>query len=151
MSIAVIIASCTAACVTVAVVLVLMRHADKAPSKTHPWITRANIVLMWCAGAVFAASGLEGLLGRITSEVTGFVGAQYAPLIQTFIVIAALVVTAGTVVALTWAPDDQAAFTALCIPLLLGLVGGGALHEFYTFAVAPGQSVTAAISSWLAG
>jgi hypothetical protein len=151
MSIAAIIASCTAACITVAVAMLLMRHADKAPQKTHPWITRANILLMWFAGAVFAASGLEGLLGHLTSEATLFVGAEYAPLIQTFIIIAALVVTVGTIVALVWAPDDQAAFTALCIPLLLGLVSGGALHAFYALAVSPGQQVTAAITSWLAG
>jgi len=151
MSIAAIIASCTAACVTVTVAILLMRHCDKALQKAHPWITRLNIVLMWCAGAVFAASGLENLVSTLTSDVTGFVGAEYAPLISTFIVIAALIVTVGVVIALIWAPDDQAAFTALTVPLILGLVAGGALHSLYELAVSPGQSVTTAISAWLAG
>jgi hypothetical protein len=151
MSIVAIIASCAAACVTVAVVVLLMRHADKAPQKAHPWIRRLNIALMWCAGAVFAASGLENFIGGLTADATGFIGAAYAPLITTIIVIAALVITTGVIIALIWAPDDQAAFTALAVPLVLGLVAGGALHSLYLLAVSPGQSVTAAISAWLAG
>jgi hypothetical protein len=151
MSIAAIIASCVVACVTVAVAMLLMRHADKAPQKAHPWVGRVNIVLMWCAGAVFAASGLEDLARGLTGDITGWVGAQYSPLITTFIIIAALFLAVGTFVALVWAPDDQAAFTALAVPLVLGMVSGGVLHELYAATVSPGQAVTAALSAWLAG
>jgi hypothetical protein len=151
MSAAAIIASCVVACVTVAVAVLLMRHADKTPQKAHPWVGRIVIVLMWCAGAVFAASGLEGLVSDWTADVTGWVGAQYSPLITTFIIIAALFLAVGTFVALVWAPDDQAAYTALAVPLVLGLVGGGALHELYIATVSPGQAVASAVSAWLAG
>jgi hypothetical protein len=137
--------------VAVAVVLLLMRHLSHAPQKAHPWIRRFNIILMWAAGAVFAASGVEGLAVRVTGDVTGFIGGQYAPIINVAIVIGALFLVAGTLVALVWAPEDSAAFSALAVPLLLGLVAGGVLHGLYEATVAPGQQLAAAVNSWLAG
>jgi hypothetical protein len=145
------IASGVIGAVVVAVAILLLRHADKAPAKAHPWVRRFAIILMWAAGAVFAATGLESLLVRVIGDVTGFVGGQYQPIVHAAIVIGALFLVAGTLAALIWDPDDAAAFTAVAVPLVLGLVAGGVLHGLYDATVAPGQQLASAINSWLAG
>lgn len=151
MSIIAALASAAGGFITVAVAVLLMRHCDKAPGKAHPWIRRACIILMWLAGSVFAASGLESLLTRWTSDITGFIGGPYVEIINVGLIIGALVLLAGTIASLIWAPDDQAAITAVMVPLVLGLVAGGFLHEAYAVTVAPGEHITAALSIWLAG
>jgi hypothetical protein len=151
MSIAAAIASASVGAVTVAVAVLLMRHCDKTPAKAHSWIRRLDIILMWAAGAVFAASGLEGLLQAWTGDITGFIGGPYVQIINVGLVIGALVLLTGTIVALIWDPDDAAAFTALLVPLVLGLVAAGHLHAAYAVTVAPGEHITAAINHWLAG
>jgi hypothetical protein len=145
------VASAAIGIVAVAVAVLLMRHLGHAPGKAHPWIRRFNIVLMWAAGTVFAATGLEGVLSRVVGDITGFVGGQYQPIINVAIIIAALFLVAGTLVALVWAPEDSAAFTALAVPLVLGLVAGGVLHGIYAATVAPGEQLAAAVNAWLAG
>lgn len=151
MSIVSAVASGIIGAVTVAVAILLMRHAGRAPAKAHPWLGRFCIILMWAAGAVFAATGLEGLLQEWTGDVEGFLAGPFTPIVHAVIVIGALFLVAGTIVALIWAPDDQAAFTALMVPLILGLVAGGVLHELYAVTVEPGQQLAAAVNSWLAG
>jgi hypothetical protein len=145
------IAAGAIALVAVAVAVLVMRHTDKAPAKAHPWVKRFAIVLMWAAGAVFAAAGLEGAAQDVTGRVTAWIGGPYAPIIHVAIVIGALLIAVGTLVALIWAPDDQAAFTALAVPLVCGLVTGGVLHEIYAASVAPGTQLVAALNTWLAG
>jgi hypothetical protein len=145
------IASGVIGAVAVAVAILLLRHADKFPAKAHPWARRFAIIIMWAAGAVFAATGLESVLVRVIVAVTGFIGGQYQPIIHAGIIIGALFLVVGTLAALIWDPDDAAAFTAIAVPLVLGLVAGGALHGLYAATVEPGQQLASAINSWLAG
>jgi len=140
-----------AAIVTIAVAVILMRHLNRAPSKAHPWLRRLAIILMYAAGSVIAASGAASFLSGMAGTAAAWAGGQWAPLITTGVVIAALVLFTGTAVAFIWAPDDHAAVTALFVPLALGLVSGGVLHELYVATTIPGQQVAAALHAWLAG
>lgn len=137
--------------IAIAVAVVLMRHLDKAPSRAHPWLRRFNIVLMYSGGSAIAVSGVTSLLSGLVGDAAAWVGGQWAPLITTAVVIAALVLFTGTVVALIWVPDDAAAMTAIFVPLVLGLVAGGVLHQLYVTTTAPGQELAAALHAWLAG
>lgn len=140
-----------AAIVTIAAAVLLMRHLDRAPSKAHPWLRRLCILMMYAAGSVIAVSGATSALSGLTAAAAGWIGGQWAPLITTGVVIAALVLFVGTAVAFIWAPDDHAAFTALALPLVLGLVGGGVLHALYVTTTAPAQQFAYALHAWLAG
>ncbi len=145
------IASSVIGIITIAVAMVISKHMSHLPSMTHPWLGRLNIILMYCGGSVLAAAGLGSVAARAVGWATTTVGGQYAGLINAAVVILALFMLAGTVVALIWAPSPSAALTAIVVPIVLAMVAGGFIHQVYVATTIPGQALAASVSAWLAG
>lgn len=145
------LAASAAGIVAIAVAMVVSMHYTHLPSGLHPWIARLIIVIMYCGGSVIVAAGLGSVVSGLIADAVDLIGGQYAGLINVGIIIFALVMLVGLVAELIWAPSTDVAITAACIPLLLSLVAGGFIHQFYLDTTAPGQQIAAQIMAWVAG
>lgn len=142
------------ALVTAGVCWLLLRHLHHLPSKSHPWLHRAAIVGMYCAGVAFVLTIAGGWILDHLRGALGIVGASTAPhsgLGWALITIGALALIAALLVAVIWEPDPRYAYIALAAPLLLALAPAGAAHQAYAATAAPATSLVQNVATWAGG
>lgn len=142
------------ALITFGLCWLLLRYLNHLPSATHPWLHRAAIIGMYCAGAVFVLTPLgQWILGR-AQWALGLVGASTAPdtgLGWALVTLGALALAAAVFAALVWAPNPSYAYIALITPLVLALAPGGFAHQIYTVTAAPAQALAVHVATWAGG
>ena len=140
--------------ITVGVCWLLLRHLNHLPSGTHPWLHRAAIIGMYCAGSVFVVTTAgQWILGK-AQDVLGLVGASTAPhsgLGWALVTIGALAMAAAVFVALVWTPNASYAYFALATPLVLALAPAGFAHHIYDITAVPAQQLVESIANWAGG
>jgi len=142
------------AVITAGLCWLLLRHLNHLPSGTHPWLYRAAIIGMYCAGAVFVLTPAGQWLLGIARRALGMAGASTAPgsgLGWALVTLGALALAAAVAVALVWTPDGQYAYVALATPLVLALAPGGFAHQIYIVTSAPAQSLVTQLATWAGG
>ena len=142
------------AVITAGLCWLLLRHLSHLPSATHPWLHRAVIIGMYCAGLVFTLTAAGQWILAKCREVLGLVGASTAPssgLGWALVTLGALTLAAAVFVALVWSPNPQYAYIALVAPLVLALATGGFAHQIYAATAAPAQQLVASIAHWAGG
>jgi hypothetical protein len=137
--------------VVIALALIISAHYHHAPSMTHPWIERLVIVLMYAGGSTLAVTQLGAWSDDAIRLVAGWFGGLDAGIPRTALVVTALFLIAGTVIALIFAPSTATGIVAAMIPLVLSLVAGGALHQLYVSTSVPAQAFAANLNAWIAG
>jgi hypothetical protein len=142
------------AVITAGLCWLLLRHLDHLPSATHPWLHRAAIIGMYCAGAVFVFTPAGRWLLSLGQRALGVAGASTAPgsgLGWALVTLAALSLAAAVFVALVWTPDPRYAYVALATPLVLALAPGGFAHQIYVVTAAPAQQLVTTVATWAGG
>jgi len=139
--------------ITAGLCWLLMRHLHHAPAMTHPWLHRALITGMYCAGAVAVVTPAGAWLVRLIQRVLGFAGgtAPGTGLGWALVTVAALTLAAAVFVALVWVPDVSVAYVALAAPLILALAPGGFAHRLYEVTAGPAQSLVTHLATWAGG
>ncbi len=142
-----------AALITAGLCWLLIRHLHHLPPMTHPWLHRALIIGMYCAGAVAVVTAAGQWVLRLIQRALGLIGgtspgsgAGWA-----LITIAALALAAAVFTALVWAPDISAAWVALATPLVLALAPAGFAHHLYAVTAAPAQQLVSQLATWAGG
>lgn len=142
------------AVITAGLCWLLLRHLSHLPSATHPWLHRAVIIGMYCAGAVFVFTPAGQWLLHLCQRALGLVGASTAPgsgLGWALVTLGALALAAAVAVALIWTPNGQYAYVALATPLVLALAPGGFAHQIYVVTAAPAQQLVTSLATWAGG
>lgn len=131
----------------------LMRHLHHLPKMTHPWLHRALIVGMWCAGAVAVVTPAGQWALHLIQRVLGYAGgtAPGSGAGWALITIAALFLAAAVFVALVWVPDVSVAWVALVAPLVLALAPGGFAHHLYDVTAVPATQLVNQLATWAGG
>lgn len=140
-----------AGAVVIAVAMVTDRHLGRIPLVGRAIIDRLVIVLMYAGGAAIAVTKAGSWIDDIVRLATGWLGGLNAPIPRTALVIVALFLLAAVAVSLIWEPGEATGIVAAVLPLALGLVAGGFIHQVYLATVVPGQALASAISSWVGG
>jgi hypothetical protein len=141
------------AVITAGVCWLLLRHLNHLPSGTHPWLHRAVIIGMYCAGAVFVITPGGQWILRTCQAAVGLIGstAPGSGLGWALATLGALALAAAVFVALVWAPNGQYAYVALVTPLALALAPAGFAHHIYDITAVPAQQLVAQIAAWAGG
>ena len=137
--------------IAIAVAILVDRHYRNLPGVLHSWIERAMILLMYAGGSAIAVTQLGQWVRDAASWVTGLFGGTGSGLAHIALVISALFMLLALIVAIIWAPTGVTAMTAALMPLILSLVGGGFLYEFYATTSAPAQALASSLASWIGG
>jgi hypothetical protein len=137
--------------IVAAVTWIMLGHYHRLPSGAHPWICRALIAVMFCAGVALAISPLGTWLTSVVTSVSGWFGGIGSGLGHVLIVVSAWSLLATAIVAMVWQPNDQVATMALFLPWILSLVPSGVLAHLYASVTVPAQAAAQALSSWLGG
>lgn len=142
-----------AALITAGLCWLLMRHLGHLPKMTHPWLHRALIAGMYCAGAVSVVTVAGQWLLHLIQRLGGYAGgtspgsgAGWA-----LVTIAALGLAAAVFVALVWEPDVSVAWVAAVTPLMLALAPAGFAHHLYDITAAPAQQLVSQLATWAGG
>ena len=138
--------------VAIAVAMIIGMHYHRLPRMAHPWIERFVIVLMYAGGSAIAVTparhmgpGSRGDRGRMVRRPErghpahrpgGDRRCSWSP---------------GWCVSLIWAPSTATGVVAAALPLILGLVAGGVLHELYVGTTVPAQAFASSLNAWLGG
>ncbi|MGO8961558.1 MAG: hypothetical protein ACLQFR_29930 [Streptosporangiaceae bacterium] len=137
--------------IAIAAGLLILRYLSRAPQIVHPWLHRFVIVLMYAGGAALAVTTIGSLADKGVVLLAGWFGGLNYGLVHAILVIAVMVLLAGTVMALIWDPDAPAAIVAVFLPVLLALPFGGLIHQVYATLNAPALSLAAGLNHLLAG
>ena len=140
--------------ITAGLCWLLLRHLSHLPSGTHPWLYRAVIIGMYCAGAVFTLTAAGQWILSVARHALGLVGASTAPgsgLGWALVTLGALALAAAVAVALIWTPNGSYAYVALATPLVLALAPGGFAHQIYVVTAAPAQTLVTSLATWAGG
>jgi hypothetical protein len=142
-----------AALITAGLCWLLIRHLHHLPSQTHPWLHRALIIGMYCAGAVAVVTVAGQWVLHLIQRLLGLVGgvSPHGGIGWALITVAALALAAAVAVALIWAPDVSAAWVALATPLVLALAPAGFAHHLYAVTAAPAQQLVSQLATWAGG
>jgi hypothetical protein len=145
------VAGSGAGIIAIAAGLLILRHMSRVPGIVHPWLHRFVIVLMYAGGAALAVTTLGGLADHGIVLVAGWFGGLNYGLVHAVLVIAVMVLLAGVVLGLIWAPDSVTAIVAVFLPVLLALPFGGAIHQLYATLNAPALELAQGLNHFLAG
>jgi hypothetical protein len=130
-----------------------MKHMEHLPAKTHPYLRRAVIAAMYCAGAALAVTSAGEFVIRLGDDAEGLAGGARpgTGLAWALVTTGALLLAAAVVVALIWVPDLAFAYVAAAAPLVLALAPGGFAHSIYTATAGPAQDAVYQIAAWAGG
>ena len=168
MSILASIAGSGAGLIVIALAFVLNRHYRYLPKFAHDWVARLAILLMFAGGSTIAVTQLGSWIHLAAEWAARLLGGINAGLPHAALVIASLFMLAGLVVAFVFSPGGApdvpqwmggqssgalapSAVLAAVMPLILGLVAGGFLHQVYEAATGPAQAFASSLSSWIGG
>ena len=142
-----------AALITAGLCWLLIRHLHHLPPQTHPWLHRALIIGMYCAGAVAVVTAAGQWLLNLIQHLGGFAGGTSpgSGVGWALVTVGALFMAAAVAVALIWAPDISAAWMALATPLVLALAPAGFAHHLYVITAAPAQQLVSQLATWAGG
>lgn len=142
-----------AALITAGLCWLLMRHLQHLPKMTHPWLHRALIAGMYCAGAVAAVTTAGQWVLHLIQRLGGFAGgtAPGSGVGWALVTIAALALAAAVTVALVWVPDVSAAWVAAVTPLMLALAPAGFAHHLFVITAGPAQTLVSQLATWAGG
>lgn len=142
------------AVITAGLCWLLMRYMHHLPARSHPWLHRAVIGAMYCAGAVLVVTPAGGWVLRVLGwgdAVTG--GTQPGSGIGwALVTVGGLALIAALAVALIWVPDPSAGYVALGAPLILALAPYASVaHQVYAVTAGPAQELVTRIAVWAGG
>ncbi len=132
----------------------VLRHYSRLPARTHPWIHRGVILLMYAAGTVLAVSTVGLWAERTVERLGGMAVGGTGPgggIGWALVTVGGLALIAALLVALIWAPDPAYAYVALAAPLVLALAAGGAASQFYAVTSAPAHQLVSQVAVWAGG
>lgn len=130
---------------------IAMMHLGRLPGAAQNILRRLFILAMYAGGSALAVTEAGSLWTTIATHLGGLFGGLGAGVPRTIIVLTAVLLLAGTVVGLIWAPNDAVIMTAAFLPAVLMLVPGGFLHEVYAATTVPAQQMADAFNAWIAG
>jgi hypothetical protein len=137
--------------IAIAVAMVVSTITSRFPGFLRSWIERVVVVLMYAGGSAIAVTSL-GNWGRwLITRSADLFGGLGAAIPQTALVITSIVLMVAVVVSLIWEPNAGTGMVAAVLPLFLGLVTGGAIHQIYLASVVPGQALASALSHAIGG
>lgn len=139
------------AIIVAAVTWTFLGHYHRLPSSAHPWICRALIVVMFCAGLALAISPVGTWLTHLFNGITGLFGGLGSGLGHLLIVWGAWALLATLIVGLVWQPNDAVVSMALFLPWVMSLVPSGEMARLFASLSAPALQVVQNVSSWLGG
>jgi hypothetical protein len=142
------------AVITAGLCWLLLRHLNHLPSGTHPWLHRAAIIGMYCAGLVFTFTAAGHWIEVKCQQALGLVGASTAPgsgLGWALVTLGAIALAAAVFVALVWVPNPHYAYVALATPLVLALAPAGFAHQIYAVTAAPAMTLVTSVATWAGG
>ena len=137
--------------VVIALALLLTRHLGFVPGFLRGWVERAIIVLMYAGGSAIAVTTLGSWSTWLIQHIADLLGGLNAGIPHTALTVVAMVLIFAVGVSLVVAPNAATGVVAAMLPLILGLVAGGVIHQVYLQTVIPGQALAAQISSWIGG
>lgn len=131
----------------------LLRYVQHLPQMSHPWIHRAAIAVMYCAGVVLTVTTVGTWVIGTLQRAGGLIGGTSpgSGIGWALVTIGALSILGAVIVALVWRPDPLVAYAALAAPLILALAPGGIAHQVYAFTAAPASSLVSQIATWAGG
>jgi hypothetical protein len=148
------IGAAAAGIILIAAVLFAMKHLSKLhlPGAIEGIVLRLFMIAGYAGGVVLSVSLIGTLWTGLVNWIAGFfggIGSGTIPYI--IIVIAGFTLLGGFLLELIFAPNAAAVMTAVALPLVLMLVPGGILHQFYATTAAPAQALANSFSAWLGG
>jgi hypothetical protein len=130
----------------------LTRHVlDHCPGFLREWAERLIIILMYAGGAALAATSLGDWSRWLIEHVADVFGGLNAGIPRTALVATALVLLFAVVMSLIFAPNAATGLVAACLPLVLGLVAGGVIHQIYMQTAVPAQAFASSLSALIGG
>lgn len=154
--------------VVIGLAFVLNRHYRWLPAFAYNWVARLAILLMFAGGSTIAVTDLGSWVHTKVEWAAGWLGGVNAGLPHAVLVIVAMFMFAGLVVAWIFAPSGApdvpqwlggqakgalapSAVLASVMPLILSLLTGGFMHAVYTVTTGPAQVFASALSSLIGG
>ena len=137
--------------VVIALALIMTGTSACLPAFLRSWVERAIIVLMYAGGSAIAVTTLGNWSTWIVTHIADLLGGLNAGIPHTALTVVAMVLIFAVGVSLIVAPNAATGVVAAMLPLILGLVAGGVIHQVYLQTVIPGQALAAQVSSWIGG
>lgn len=134
--------------VAVVVSMFLLPHS---PQFLRPWVERGIVVLMFAGGSAIAVTTLGTWTTWIISHVADVLGGLDAAIPRAALILVCLFLMGGVLVSLIWAPNAATGMVAAFLPVILGLVAGGFIHDIYTTTVIPAQAFASSLNTWIGG
>ncbi len=137
--------------VAIVVALIIGKLLRYFPGFLREWVERGVIVLMYAGGSAVAVTELGSWARWLIEHVADIDGGLGGAIPQTALVIVSLVLIVAVIVSLVWEPNAGTGVTAAVLPLILGLVTGGFIHQLYVATVTPGQDLASALTRLIGG
>jgi hypothetical protein len=123
----------------------------RCPGFLRPWAERFIIVMMFAGGSAIAVTTLGTWADWLLEHVADLLGGLDAAIPRAALILVSLFLMLGVLVSLIWAPNAATGMIAAALPLILGLVAGGFIHEIYTVTVIPAQAFASSLNTWIGG
>jgi cytochrome bd-type quinol oxidase subunit 2 len=140
-----------AAVIVIGLCWLAMKHMHHLHSVAHPWISRAVLAAMYCAGAALTLTPAGTFVIGLERDVLGWLGGVSTGLGWAAVTVATLFLAVSIAVALIWVPTTGFAAVAAGAPLVMALATGGIALQIYTATAYPAQQAVSAIAAWAGG
>lgn len=140
-----------AGAVVIALAVLLGKHYRRLPARSYAWVERAMIVLMYAGGSAVAVTAIGRWADGAVRWIAGLLGGVDTGLPHAALVITCMFVLGALLAELIADPSPRAAYRAAAMPLILALVGGGVLHQFYAFTTAPALALASSLNLLIGG
>lgn len=137
--------------VVIALAVLIGKHYQHLPRMTHDWVARGVIVLMYAGGSAIAVTQVGSWADTAVTFAAGWLGGLNAGIPRTALIVTAMFLIASMAVSVIFAPSPATGALAAAMPLILSLVAGGVLHQFYVATTGPAQVLAASLNAWLGG
>jgi hypothetical protein len=137
--------------ITIGVCVVAFMFVRHLPKFSHPLIHRALIIGMYCGAAAVLVTTIGQYALRVIRDIVGFFGGFSSGIGRVALIITAVLLLLSVAIAVIKLPEPGAAYLAIGLVVVLALVPGGFLHQFYAVTAIPGQQAAGQLSAWLGG
>ena len=132
-------------------VLLTMHVLGHVPGFARSWAERGIIVLMFAGGSAIAVTTLGTWSHWLIIHAAGIFGGLNAGIPRTVLIVTAMVLIFAVAMSLVFAPNAATGVVAAALPLILGLVAGGIIHQIYLQTVVPAQAFASHLSALIGG
>jgi len=126
-------------------------HMHHLPARSHPWICRLVIALMYCAGCTLVITPGGEYVTGLERDIAGWFGGVSTGIGWAAVTVAVLFLLAAIAVALVWEPAPGFGYYALTTPFIAVLAAGGAAAQAYQATAVPAQQGAEALARMLGG